>query len=114
MADFEKGKGEGIDTQGISLIGNVVFCDRAGCVGNYDLNSQTNHGKCLEKGVPDEGVDIEIVSEEFSDALVQRETAPNKTLIKLGLVAVSAAEIIMEPLVGPRYRTKILERLFSA
>ena len=113
MADAAKGVGKGIETEGISLIGNVVFCDRSGCKGDYDLNTKTDHGACAERGVPDEGVEIEVVDAEFSDALVQRETTPNQALIRLGLYVVSAAELIMEPLVGNRYRTKIRERMFN-
>jgi hypothetical protein len=115
MADYARGVGKGIDTEGVSLVGNVVFCDRAKCMGDFDINSERSHGKCNVLGVPDEGMDaIEIVDEELSDSLVHRERTPNPTLIRLGLVAIGAAEILLEPFVGSKFRAKVHERMYGA
>jgi hypothetical protein len=105
----------GLETEGLTFLGQNVFCDRASCSGSYEVEKDQMHGVCNTHGVPDEGTDqIETVSEELSDALVQRERVPNPKLIRLGLVAVGAAEMLLEPFFGDKYRTKILERLFNA
>ncbi len=115
MADFAKGRGKGIDTEGVSLVGNVVFCDRAQCMGDFDLNSGLPHGKCNTLGVPDEGVDsINTVDGELSDALVRRETGPNQTLIRLGLIAMHAVDILTEPFIGARPNDRSSNRIHSA
>jgi hypothetical protein len=114
MANHAKGVGKGIDTEGVSLVGNVVFCDRAKCTGDFDVSSGLAHGRCNVHGVPDEGTDAtEAIDRELTDARVRRETAPNQALIRLGFVVLRAAEILTEPFSGSKYRAKVRERMHS-